>query len=66
MGEDFRENRFIGRREYVHNMAFYAGCRIYTHRHIANQLQSQLNEHNRALEYTISLLSLPSDSSGQK
>src|SRR4029079_11547416 len=30
----------------------YAGCRIYPHRHIANQLQSQLYEHNRALEYT--------------
>jgi hypothetical protein len=30
------------------------------------QLQSQLNEYNRALEYTMSFLSLPSDSSGLK
>ena len=27
---------------------------------------SQLNEHNRALEYTLSFLSLPSDSTGLK
>jgi len=33
---------------------------------MANQLQSQLNAHNPALEYTISFLSLPSDSSGLK
>jgi len=32
----------------------------------AYQLQSQLNEHNQALEYTISFLSLLSDSSGLK
>ena len=32
----------------------------------AYQLQSQLHEHNRALEYTLSFLSLPSDSSGLK
>jgi hypothetical protein len=36
------------------------------HRYIANQLQSQLNEHNRALEYTISFLSLISNSTGLK
>ena len=35
----------------------YAGFRIYTDRHLAYELQSQLNEHNRALEYTISFLS---------
>ncbi len=32
--------------------------RVYPHRYIANQLQSQLYEQNRALEYTISFLSL--------
>lgn len=32
--------------------------------HIANQLQSQLNEYNRALEYNISFLSLLSNSTG--
>jgi hypothetical protein len=44
----------------------YAGSRIYPHRYNAYQLQSQLNEHNRALEYTISFLSLPRNSSGLK
>jgi hypothetical protein len=44
----------------------YAGDRIYPHRHIAIQLQSQLNQNNRALEYTISFLSLTSDSTGLK
>jgi len=42
----------------------YAGCRINPHRYNADQLQSQLNEYNRALEYTLSFLSLPSDSTG--
>jgi hypothetical protein len=32
----------------------------------AYQLQSGLDEHNRALEYTVSFLSLLSDSSGLK
>ena len=36
------------------------------HRHIANQLQCRLNEHSRALEDSISFLSLPSDSTGLK
>src|SRR5688572_18994899 len=44
----------------------YAGFRIYTHRYIANQLQSHLYEHNRALEYTLSFLSLISNSTRQK
>ena len=44
----------------------YAGFRICPDRHIANQLQSQLNEHNRALEYTLIILSLLSDSTGRK
>jgi hypothetical protein len=30
------------------------------------KLRDQLNEHNPALEYTLSFLSLPSDSSGLK
>ena len=42
----------------------FHGFRTYPHRHIANQLQSQLNEYNQALEYTLSFLSLPSDITG--
>src|SRR5688572_10141482 len=45
---------------------FYAGFRIYPDRHNADQLQSQLYEHNRALEYTLSFLSLISNSTGLK
>ncbi len=44
----------------------YAGCRTYPDRYIAYQLQSQLHEHNRALEYTLSFLSLISNSTGLK
>jgi len=44
----------------------HAGCRINPDRHIANKLNSQLNEHNRALEYIISFLSLISNSTGLK
>jgi len=41
----------------------YADYRINPDRHIAYQLQSQLHEHNQALEYNLRLLSLLSDSS---
>jgi len=38
----------------------YAGCRTYPDRHNANQLQSQLHEHNRALEPACRQAGIPS------
>jgi hypothetical protein len=38
----------------------YAGFRTNPHRHIANQLQSELNEHNRALEPACRQAGIPS------
>jgi hypothetical protein len=49
-----------------HGVFCYAGDRTYPHRHIAIQPQCQQNEHNQTLEYTISFLSLLSNSSGLK
>ncbi len=39
-----------------------AGTITYAHRHIANQLLPYLNDNNRDLEYTISFISLISNS----